>query len=448
MEARVESFHDETKRLQRGINDLTSLLALPAIWSGGDPSHVIQTLIDALLGMLRLDFIFVRFRGSSGGEPIEMMRAGAQYAKTVPEHVGLELQQWFDLDLSQWPGSIRDLSGQGHIAILPFKLGLNGDQGLLVAGASRAGFPETIERLLLSVAANQAAIGLEAARRLRGVEQALSASERDLRLIVDTIPAQAWTASPDGSGEFFNQYYIDYVGLSLHQLQKLGWETIVHPDDLSGLWEAWRATVASCKAGESEARLRRADGEYRWFLFRWNPVHDSNGKIIKWYGINADIEDRKRAEIHLAGERQILEMIASGRPLREILDSLCRLFEKSAPDCYCGIYPIDEDGRAFQYGVAPSLPLSYTAPIEGMLVTSDVSPRGQCITELVTVVAEDIASDVRWIAAPCRAHVLEHGLRAVWSTPVCSRGGVAIGSICVYQEKPGAPSPTGARPPP
>jgi PAS domain S-box-containing protein len=309
----------------------------------------------------------------------------------------------------------------------------------LIAGAFTPDRAAVLKLLTL-----QAAISLENTRLygdLARAEKALSASERDLRLIVDTIPAQAWSARADGSGEFFSQHYIDYVGRSLHELQQLSWKAIVHPDDFDRLWEAWQTTIASGKAGESEGRLRRADGEYRWFLFRWNPVHDHDGKIVKWYGINADIEDRKRAEIHLSGEKQILEMIAAGRPLREILDALCRFFEKSAPDCFCGIYPIDDDGRAFQYGVAPSLPASYTDSIEGMLVASDVSPRGQCIDEVASVVAEDIASDARWMSAPCRAHVLKHGLRAVWSTPICSRGGVVIGTVCIYQEKPGAPSP-------
>ena len=96
-------------------------------------------------------------------------------------------------------------------------------------------------------------------------------------------------------------------------------------------------------------------------------------------------------------------MIASGRPLREVLAALCRLFEGSAPDCYCGIYPIDCRGKTFQFGVAPSLPASYTAPIEGVPVGSDNSPRGQSISEKTQVIAQDIGSDlVGWMphAAP------------------------------------------------
>jgi len=117
-----------------------------------------------------------------------------------------------------------------------------------------------------------------------------------LRKTIDTIPALAWSARPDGSADFFNQQYLDFVGLSAEEAQDWGWTVAVHPDDLNGLAGSWRSIMASGKAGEREARLRRFDGEYRWFLFRANPLRNGSGNIIKWFGINTDIEDRKRAE--------------------------------------------------------------------------------------------------------------------------------------------------------
>ena len=286
-------------------------------------------------------------------------------------------------------------------------------------------------------ATHEAATEMEQGRRSSGAD----ASQRDLKMTIDAIPALVWSTRADGSVDFVNQHYLDYVGLSPEQVRNWDWTAAVHPDDLSGLTATWRSLIASGKSGEAEARFRRADGEYRWLLARVNPLRDGNGNIVKWYGLNADIEDRKRAEIRLAGEKQVLEMIASGDPLREVLDALCRFFVGAAPDCHCGIYPIDWRGRIFQYGVAPSLPASYTDPIEGTPVAFDDSPRGQSISEKTQVIASDIGSDPRWMAAPCRAHVLEHGLRAVWSTPICSREGLVVGTVCVYQERPGSPSP-------
>jgi PAS domain S-box-containing protein len=127
-------------------------------------------------------------------------------------------------------------------------------------------------------------------------EEALLASERNLKLLIDTIPAPAWSARPDGSAEFFNQQYLDFVGLSTEQASEWGWTTAVHPDDIDSLAAAWKGSMASASPGEAEARLRRHDGTYRWFLFRTNPLRDESGTIVKWYGVNTDIEDRKRAE--------------------------------------------------------------------------------------------------------------------------------------------------------
>ena len=130
-------------------------------------------------------------------------------------------------------------------------------------------------------------------------EEALAASERNLKLIIDTIPALAWSARPDGSAEFFNQHYLDFIGLSAEQASGWGWTAAVHPEDLNGLAATWQRIMASEAPGEAEARLRRHDGEYRWFLFRANPLRDETGNIVKWYGVNTDIEDRKRAEAEL-----------------------------------------------------------------------------------------------------------------------------------------------------
>src|SRR5215471_5516605 len=116
-------------------------------------------------------------------------------------------------------------------------------------------------------------------------EEALRRSETDLKLIVDTIPALAWSARPDGSAEFFNQHYLDYLGLSAEEARDRWWTVAVHPDDREELQITWQRIMASEELGEGEARLRRHDGQYRWFLFRANPVRDESGKLVKWYGI-------------------------------------------------------------------------------------------------------------------------------------------------------------------
>ena len=126
--------------------------------------------------------------------------------------------------------------------------------------------------------------------------QELRHQERKLRDVIETIPAFAWTALPDGSVDFVNRSWEEYSGLSTEKTVGSGWEAAVHPEDLKRYSEKWRATMASGAPLEHELRIRRTDGEYRWFLVRAVPMRDARGTIVKWYGTTADIEDRKQAE--------------------------------------------------------------------------------------------------------------------------------------------------------
>jgi len=154
-------------------------------------------------------------------------------------------------------------------------------------------------------------------------EDALRASERNLQLIIDTIPAMVWSRRPDGSVEFFNRHYLDFTGLSAEQAGGWGWKAAVHPDDLNGLATTWRRLVASERPGEAEARLRRHNGAYRWFLLRANPLRDETGDIVKWFGVNTDIEDRKRTEDALR---------KSERQFRLLVETIPALVWRATPD--------------------------------------------------------------------------------------------------------------------
>ncbi len=150
--------------------------------------------------------------------------------------------------------------------------------------------------------------------------------ENEFSRLANALPGLVWSALPDGSAEFFNQHYLNYVSLSLEQAQGSGWTVAVYPEDLNGLISSWQSIMASGKLGESEGRLRRFDGEYRWFLFRANPMRDETGTIVKWLGINTDIEDRKRA-------REAL--VASERDLRSIINTIPTAAWSARPDGYC-----------------------------------------------------------------------------------------------------------------
>src|SRR3979411_423476 len=118
-----------------------------------------------------------------------------------------------------------------------------------------------------------------------------------------STPSRRWSGAPDQKPDFLNQPALDYTGLSLDQAET-GWPRAFHPDDRKGMLVKWSAIRASGMSGELEARLRRFDGEYRWFLFRGVPLRDERGNIVKWYGSSTDIEDRKRTEEALRESEQ------------------------------------------------------------------------------------------------------------------------------------------------
>jgi PAS domain S-box-containing protein len=130
-------------------------------------------------------------------------------------------------------------------------------------------------------------------------------AEKELRDVIDAIPAIAFTAQPDGSSVWINRQWVEFTGLSVEETTGSGWKSAVHPDDITEYAAHWHQSMATGEPFENEARHRRADGEYRWFLVRAVPLRDEQGKILKWYGILADIEDRKRAEQERERFRQL-----------------------------------------------------------------------------------------------------------------------------------------------
>ena len=170
------------------------------------------------------------------------------------------------------------------------------------------------ERTLQLEAVNQA-LRREIAEREQA-EEALRRSEDRLRLVIDTIPQQIWSSPPDGSLDFFNAQWLSFKGFTQEEMQGQGWQRTLHPDDRERVVRAWRESVAKGTPYEQEERHQGANGQYRWFLARGVPLRDSQGQIIRWYGTNTDIEDRKEAE---------------GR-LRLVIDTLPAMVWSKLPD--------------------------------------------------------------------------------------------------------------------
>jgi PAS domain S-box-containing protein len=153
---------------------------------------------------------------------------------------------------------------------------------------------------------------------------------QQLRIMIDTIPTFAWSCFEDGSVEFLNRSWLAFTGLSQGEAAGWAWVRAVHSEDLESLTGRWRDILAAGQPGEAEARLRRFDGEYRWFLFRVVPFRDEAGAIVRWYGTNTDIEDLKRAEGDLRGmlEAQnayLLDELRTEQNLGDIIGASCGL---------------------------------------------------------------------------------------------------------------------------
>lgn len=162
----------------------------------------------------------------------------------------------------------------------------------------------------------QSAEGRETCDALEGA--ALEAER--LQTVIDTVPSFLWTCLPDGSKDYLNKRWSEYTGLPLEQGRGLGWTSVMHPGDLQRLFPGWMAQMDAEEPGEVEIRIRRHDGEYRWFLIRFVPQFDSEGHVVRWFGSNTDIEDLKRAETKLLEDERELRRITDAIPQSIIVE--------------------------------------------------------------------------------------------------------------------------------
>jgi PAS domain S-box-containing protein len=271
------------------------------------------------------------------------------------------------------------------------------------------------------------------------MERAVRRSEEYLRLTIDTIPTFAWCSRPDGSNEFLNQQWLDYTGLSIEAARDWGWRVAIHPEDLPRLLGVWQKLLASGEPGEWEARMRRFDGVYRWFLFRAEPLFDETGSIVKWYGTNTDIDDRKWAETVLGAEKKILELITGNNSLATILEALCRLVEEMFGGSLCAILFLDADGERLRKGIAPSFPPDFMTAVDGVYIGPRVGSCGTAAYRKETVIVSDINADPLW--ADYRELALAYGLQSGWSTPILSAQEKVLGTFAIYSREPRSATP-------
>jgi len=134
----------------------------------------------------------------------------------------------------------------------------------------------------------------DARAEAEATRELLRASEARYRFLAEAIPVQIWTAQPNGALDYVTQRVADYFGTTTERVLGEGWQNVIHPDDLPTVVERWTHSLTTGEPYQVEFRLRRADGEYRWYLGRALPQLDAEGKVVQWFGTNTDIDDQKR----------------------------------------------------------------------------------------------------------------------------------------------------------
>jgi PAS domain S-box-containing protein len=340
MEAETRTGLSEVQRLQQGIKDLAAVLALPAIWSGGDTSLIVTTLIDSLVAMLQLEFAHVQVGDSGAVSANEWVRFGSGLGRALKAHeVGESLRAF--LAIHPEPAGLRlpNSLADGSLSIATFPLGLLDSAGQLTACSRRSDFPTNIERLVLQVAANQAAIALkealhftkvrstaeelerQVARRTEQLttarealreeitarksgEEALAETEDRLREMADNIPEVVWivTLDPEEQVIYASPSFERIWGLPVENLYRNPrlWMETIHPEDRARVANALSRWIAGAAGYQDvEFRIVRPDGSIRWIHEHGVLTVNDTGKPTRMSGISTDVTDRKQADQEL-----------------------------------------------------------------------------------------------------------------------------------------------------
>ena len=372
--------------------------------------------------------------------------------------------------------------------------------------------------------------------------------------IVEALPGLVWTTQADGRGDFVNRGWREYTGLGLVDAIGYGWQTAIHPDDLTSFVQSWEAIKATGGAREIDARLRRFDGQYRWFVFRpsplpeadscqrwcwlgldadestttdgrlrrlfdavpiqagflsnameleytnlqslkdfdmtfeelkqwttsgiihvddhkrnrsevtrllatgemmdceirmlypdgayrWTralcvPVRDAQGNVVRYVTHQIDVDDLKRAQALLAGEVKLLEMVAKGEPLSQVLGALSSHVEELSSGCFCSILIVAPDRKHFQIGARSSLPDACYDLFNGKTIDSNCNPCSRSVIEKTPIIMADLAHDPGWEGSEWLTVMNSLGFGSCCAMPVISVSGEVSGVIAVYRSTP------------
>ena len=259
----------------------------------------------------------------------------------------------------------------------------------------------------------------------------------ELRTIIDTIPALAWSSVPEGSVDFVNRRWQDYTGQSREQSICAGWETAIHPEDLPGLLSRW-GEPRDCVADMCEARLRRFDGVFRWFSLRREPLLDESGSVTRWFGTGIDIEPIRQRETLHAAEQRTLELIADGASLKDVLDQLCSSIDVQVAPSVTTVLLRDPDRECLWHGGGLGVPHEWIAAIIPVPI-DEVGLCGRAAFLKERVVVPNVATEPNW-PDQYRDLAIRNGIRGAWSEPIVTKDDEVLGTFALYSHEPRVPT--------
>jgi PAS domain S-box-containing protein len=298
-----EEYRAEIDRLRKTTRDLVAMTTLPAVWGDLPPEGVIDSLAGVLLSTLDLDLVGIHLPGQGETEPLECIRLRRDDTGSMLSAARAAL------DAAMQPADLQDSATPLQFGTARF--GIGSEPGVVLIGARRAGFPSEHERLLLGVAANQAAAILQ--RRL--AERALVRSESRFMDLADAAPAMLWVTEPDGKLSFLSRAWHEFTAQDRGTSLAFGWTAAVHPDDRDAALHAVVDANTRRVPFSMEHRLRHVVDGYRWVIATGQPRFAANGNFLGFVGNVLDISDRKRTEQALHETRDTLVTMFDALPV-------------------------------------------------------------------------------------------------------------------------------------
>jgi PAS domain S-box-containing protein len=275
------------------------------------------------------------------------------------------------------------------------------------------------------------------ARKL--AEESLRQSEARYRALVEATPQEVWVTDPDGRfGPGGWPWWESLTGQTKEQWKDWGWLEVIHPDDRESVRQAWTKAQRERTPYKVEYRVRARTGDYGYYAATAVPVWNHKGNLCEWVGTVTDITKLKSEEAFLNGHNQVLEMMASGAPVKDVLTSLVLLIEAQSAGMICSVLLLDKDRIHIRHGAAPNLPEFYVKAIDGIPIEPRVGSCGTAMFLAKPVIVSDILEDPLW--EDYREVARMSGLRACWSTPILSYEDKVLGSFVIYYREPRLPS--------